>query len=75
MEAMVAGLKEMLAIQAAHGEMLRQLLEAATAEPDSDFGELLRRLVEHDDAHAKALAHVQTSIDVLPTVLRRQPAV
>jgi hypothetical protein len=72
---MVAGLKEMLAIQAAQGEMLRQLLEAATAEPDSGFGELLRRLVEHDDAHAKALAHVQTSIDVLPTVLCRQPAV
>lgn len=74
LENMLGGLKQMLAIQAAHGEMLRQILEAATAESDGDLGELLRRLVKHDDMHAKALARVQVSIDQLPAVLRRQPA-
>jgi hypothetical protein len=74
LENMLGGLKQMLAIQAAHGEMLRQILEAATAESDGDLGELLRRLVEHDEAHAKALAHVQGSIDRLPATLQRQAA-
>jgi hypothetical protein len=73
-EAMLGGLKQMLSIQATHGEMLRQILEAATAESDGNLGELLRRLVEHDDMHAKALARVQVSIDQLPATLQRQAA-
>lgn len=74
LEAMLGGLRQMLEIQAVHGEMLRKLLEAATAEPSGDFEELLRRLVSHDESHAQALIKIQDSLDRLPAVLQRQPA-
>jgi hypothetical protein len=74
LEAMLGGFRQMLEIQAVHGEMLRKLLEAATAEPSGDLEELLRRLVSHDEGHAQALVNIQESLERLPALLQTQSA-
>lgn len=64
MQALTSGLTLMLEVQEAHGELLRQLGEALTQEPDgpSPIAETLEKLVTTSRDHTAAIERLSQRI-------------
>lgn len=65
-EALIAGVGQMNETLALHSAMLQQLLEAASQEPTSDLGAVLREIAALLAEQGETMARLGVTLDKLP---------